>query len=63
MPQLFSSQDKTYFTSTDLQSRSEEVTIESCLPLTLDITVDLQHKVCNSYNCNWKYDTLMVYLF
>ena len=42
--QSFSSQDKTKITSVDLQSRSELVITESCLPLTLDLNVDLQHK-------------------
>ena len=46
MPQSFSSQDKTKITSVDLQSRSESelVITENCLPLTLDLIVDLQHK-------------------
>ena len=44
MPQSFSSQDKTYITSVDFQSRSELVITENCLPLTLDLIVDLQHK-------------------
>ena len=30
--------------SVDLQSRSELVITENCLPLTLDLIVDLQHK-------------------
>ena len=44
MPQSFSSQDKILITSVDLQSRSELVITENCLPLTLDLVVDLQHK-------------------
>ena len=44
MPQSFSSQDKTQITSVDLQLRSELVITENCLPLTLDLIVDLQHK-------------------
>ena len=44
MPQSFSSQDKPYITSVDLQSRSELVITENCQPLTLDLIVDLQHK-------------------
>ena len=43
MPQSFSSQDKTEITSVDFQSRSELVITENCLPLTLDLIVDLQH--------------------
>ena len=31
-------------TSVDFQSRSELVITENCLPLTLDLIVDLQHK-------------------
>ena len=44
MPQSFSSQDKTQRISVDFQSRSELVITEKCLPLTLDLIVDLQHK-------------------
>ena len=44
MPQSFSSQDKTLIASVDLQSRSVLVITEHCLPLTLDLIVDLQHK-------------------
>ena len=41
---IFSSQDKTSITSIDLESRSELVITENCLPLTLVLIVDLQHK-------------------
>ena len=46
MPQSFSSllKIKHKKTSVDLQSRSELVITENCLPLTLDLIVDLQHK-------------------
>ena len=36
-------------TTVDLQSRSELVTPETCLPLTLDLIVDSQHVLYNSY--------------
>ena len=35
---------QSFITSDDLQSRSEFVTTENCLPLTLDLTVDIQRK-------------------
>ena len=38
-PQAFSTQDKTYLTSVDLQSRSELEITENCLSLTLDLIV------------------------
>ena len=41
MAQSFCSQDKTYITSFDLQLRYEFVTTENCLPLSLDMKVDL----------------------
>ena len=44
MPQSFSSQYKTKITSVDLQSRSELVFTENCLPFTLYLIVGLQHK-------------------
>ena len=44
MLENFSCQDKTYITSVDFQSRSELVITKNCLPLTLDLIVDLQHK-------------------
>ena len=36
-------------TTVDLQSRSEIVTPETCLPLTLYLIVGSQHKLYNSY--------------
>ena len=67
MRQSFYSQDKTKITSVDLQSKSELVITENCLPLRLDLS-NLQHECLQQLHLlalhleKEGYTTILIYL-